>query len=239
MRQFWRETSRKMARQPWLQGLLANIVWTALNFVHRTNPLRPETADVVATIEAEKPLIFALWHGQHVMVPFTSPKGLEVATMLSRGADAEINARIIAKFGMEAVRGSGGRDKVQRAGKGGAEALILLKKALDRGKSVVMIADISKGSARIAGEGVVLLAKLTGRPILPVAYASSRAVTFRKSWDKTRLALPFGKAVVCAGEPMFIAPDAGPGDIEQARAALTASLNGATNRAYALVGATP
>ena len=100
-----------------------------------------------------------------------------------------------------------GSDKVQRAGKGGAQALILLKKAMARGRSAVMIADISKGSARVAGEGVILLARISGRPILPVAYASSRAVTFHKSWDRTRMALPFGsavavrrRAIVCSGK---------------------------------------
>jgi lysophospholipid acyltransferase (LPLAT)-like uncharacterized protein len=239
MRQLWRRTTKRLARQPWLQGLLAECVWLALSFVHRTNPLRPETFEIHKQIEAAKPLIFALWHGQHVMMPFASPKGLPVATMLSRSADAEINARVIAKFGMEAVRGSGGRDKMQRPGKGGAQALILMKKALERGSCVVMIADISKASPRIAGEGVIQLARLSGRPILPVAYASSRAVTFEKSWDKTRLALPFGNAVVCAGELLSVAENAGEEEIGTARLKLTASLNGATERAYALVGAKP
>jgi lysophospholipid acyltransferase (LPLAT)-like uncharacterized protein len=239
MRQLWRKITKSLARQPWLQGLLANCVWLALSFVHRTNPLRPETFEIHKQIDAAKPLIFALWHGQHVMMPFASPKGLPVATMLSRSADAEINARVIAKFGMETVRGSGGRDEMQRPGKGGAQALILLKKALERGASVVMIADISKASPRVAGLGVIQLARLSGRPILPVAYASSRAITFQKSWDKTRLALPFGNAIVCAGEPLLVAEDAGPEEIETARLKLTASLNGATQRAFALVGAKP
>jgi lysophospholipid acyltransferase (LPLAT)-like uncharacterized protein len=88
MRQFWRETTNRLARRPWMQGLLAGVVWRALNFVHRTNPLRAETADVIEAISKEEPLIFALWHGQHIMVPFTSPKGLKVATMLSRSPDA-------------------------------------------------------------------------------------------------------------------------------------------------------
>jgi lysophospholipid acyltransferase (LPLAT)-like uncharacterized protein len=218
---------------------MAHVIWLALNFVHRTNPLLPETFEIHRQIEADKPVIFALWHGQHVMMPFASPKGLGVAAMLSRSADAEINARVIAKFGMETVRGSGGRDKVQRGGKGGAQALILMKKALERGKSAVMIADISKGSARIAGEGIILLARLSGRPIFPVAYVSSRAFTFQRSWDKTRLALPFGRAIVCAGAPLTIAEDAGPEEIAAARSELTLRLNEATARAYAKVGAKP
>jgi lysophospholipid acyltransferase (LPLAT)-like uncharacterized protein len=239
MRQLWRKSVKELSRQPWLQGVLANFVWLALNFVHRTNPLMPETFAIHDEIEANKPVIFAMWHGQHLMMPFASPKGLPVAAMLSRGADAEINARVIAKFGMETVRGSGGRDKAQRAGKGGAEALIQMKKALARGRSAVMIADISKGSARSAGEGVIQLARLSGRPIFPVAYVSSRAFTFRRSWDQTRLALPFGRAVVCAGEPLSIAEGAGAAEIEAARKELTSRLNQATARAYAKVGARP
>ena len=215
------------------------MIWLALQFVHRTNPLLKETQEVYSQIDSAKPVIFAMWHGQHVLTPFAAPKGLQMAAMFSKSGDAELNARVVEKLGIEIVRGSGGRDNVQRADKGGAQALILLKRALARGKSAVMIADISKGSARIAGEGVVLLARISGRPILPVAYASSRAVTFRKSWDKTRMAMPFGRAVLCAGEPLFVSQDAGSEEIENARKALTASLNRATDRAYALVGAKP
>jgi lysophospholipid acyltransferase (LPLAT)-like uncharacterized protein len=239
MRQLWRKIRNQITRQAWFRGLLANVIWLALRFVHRTNPLLPETIEVYKLIDSSKPVIFAMWHGQHVLTPFAAPNGLKMTAMFSRSGDAEINARVVEKLGIEIIRGSGGRDKVQRADKGGAQALILLKKALARGRSAVMIADISKGSARIAGEGVILLARISGRPILPVAYASSRAVTFRKSWDKTRMAMPFGRAVLCAGEPLFVTADAGPEEIEKARGELTLRLNGATERAFALVGAKP
>jgi lysophospholipid acyltransferase (LPLAT)-like uncharacterized protein len=237
MRLFWRKIRSQLDRQPWFQGALAHMIWLALLFVHRTNPLLSETQEVYGQIEAHTPVIFAMWHGQHVLTPFAAPKGLQMAAMFSRSGDAELNARVVAKLGIETVRGSGGRDKVQRADKGGAQALILLKKALARGKCAVMIADISKSAPRIAGEGVILLARISGRPILPVAYASSRAVTFHKTWDKTRMAMPFGRGVLCAGEPLFVKPDAGPEDIETARSELTFRLNGATERAYRLVGA--
>lgn len=239
MRQFWRAIRNRIGRQPWFEGMLAHVIWLALRFVHRTNPLLPETFEVYSQIDSSKPVIFAMWHGQHVLTPFAAPKGLQMAAMFSKSGDAELNARVVEKLGIEIVRGSGGRDKVQRADKGGAQALILLKKAMARGKCAVMIADISKGSARMAGEGVILLARISGRPILPVAYASSRAVTFRKSWDKTRMAMPFGRGVLCAGEPLFVNGDAGPDEIAKARGELTLRLNGATQRAYALVGAKP
>ena len=234
----WRKFRTKLTSQSWFAELLASFLWFALKFVHRTNPLMSQTSEVYDKIAENSPVIFAMWHGQHVMTPFAAPKGLRMAAMFSRSADAELNARIVAKLGVETVRGSGGRDKVQRAHRGGAQALIMLKRALARGTSAVMIADISKGSARVAGEGVVLLARISGRPILPVAYASSRAVTFHNSWDKTRMALPFGRAVLCAGSPVFVDQNADGEALDAARLELTAQLNAATQRAFALVGAT-
>ena len=113
--------------------------------------------------------------------------------MVSRSADAEMNALVIEKIGFEAVRGSGGRDSTKHLEKGGARALIALKKALDGGKNVAMIADIPHGTPREAGLGIVTLARLSGRPILPIALATSRRKVIEKSWDKTTINLPFGR----------------------------------------------
>jgi len=72
--------------------------------------------------------------------------------MFSRSADAEINARVGEKLGLETVRGSGGRSKHQNTDKGGARALLTLKRALQGGKTAAMIADIahvSKGALHL------------------------------------------------------------------------------------------
>lgn len=239
MQQGWRKVRLYLKGQPWFGTLSAYLMWTALRIVHRTNPLLPETQQVYDLIEENGPVIFAMWHGQHVMTPFAAPKGLPMVAMFSRSDDAELNARVVEKLGIETVRGSGGRDNVQRAEKGGARALIVLKKALSKGKSAVMIADISKSKARDAGDGIIVLARISGRPILPVAYASSRGINLEKSWDRTRLAMPFGKAVLCAGHPIFVPNDADENAMEQARIELNSRLNDATSRAYTLVGAKP
>ena len=83
--------------------------------------------------------------------------------MVSRSADAEMNALVIEKIGFQAVRGSGGRENTKHLEKGGARALIALKKALDAGNNVAMIADIPHGTPREAGLGIVTLARLSGR----------------------------------------------------------------------------
>ena len=47
-------------------------------------------------------------------------------------------------------------------------------RALKDGYSIVMTADVPPGPARSAGIGIVTMARLSGRPIVPVASATSR-----------------------------------------------------------------
>jgi lysophospholipid acyltransferase (LPLAT)-like uncharacterized protein len=157
--------------------------------------------------------------------------------MVSRSADAEMNALVIEKIGFEAVRGSGGRENTNHLEKGGARALIALKRALDGGKNVAMIADIPHGTPREAGLGIVTLARLSGRAILPIALATSRRKVIEKSWDKTTINLPFGHASLTVGEPVLVPADADDAMIAEKQREVTASLNEATARAYRNVDA--
>jgi lysophospholipid acyltransferase (LPLAT)-like uncharacterized protein len=226
-----------MLGQPWLIGVVASGLAAFLRFTSWANPQRPETVVVQDKIRELGPVIIALWHGQHLMASFVAPKDMRFVALFSRSADAEMNAKVAERLGVEVVRGSGGREPGQRVDKGGARALIQLKRALDEGKSVVMIADISKSTPRQAGEGIALLAKISGRPILPAAYASSRGVTIARSWDRMRINLPFGRSVAQAGEAVFVRRDAGSKEMALARQLVTEQLNRATRNAYALVGA--
>ena len=199
----------------------------------------PGSTEGVQLFEKNAPAIFAIWHGQHFMVPFLSPKGAKVVTLFSKSADAEINVKLAERMGFETVRGSGGREPTKSQEKGGAKALLSLKRALDSGKSVVMIADISKSTPRQAGLGVITLAKISGRPIIAVAYASSRRHVIAKSWDKTTVNLPFGRASIIASDPIFVAKDTDDLAIERHRSELDARLKRATVEAYNLVDKRP
>jgi lysophospholipid acyltransferase (LPLAT)-like uncharacterized protein len=218
----------------------AAIVWTltqALRLINRTNPILPECRAEMDANARHAPVITALWHGQHIMGPFLRPRGLPFVALFSRSADAELNAEVARKLGFEIVRGSGGRQQAQNLDKGGAKALLALKKALGTGKSVAMIADIPHGRPREAGLGIITLARISGRPILPVAYASSRRRVLERTWDKTTLNLPFGKAAVALGDPIHVAADASEAEMEEKRRQLTDALNAATAKAYGIVDA--
>ena len=66
-----------------------------------------------------------------------------------------------------------------------------------------MTADVPK-IARVCGEGIVTLARLSGRPIVPVAVVTSRRIDF-ESWDRASLGLPFGRGAMVLGEPIRVA----------------------------------
>jgi len=235
-RTLWRRIREPLAQSRFVKNFIAGLFAWFVRLVRITSPLVKGSTQVAGGTYADiEPGIIALWHGQHLLTPAYYPKGRPLVAMVSRSADAELNALMIEKFGIEAVRGSGGRENARHLDKGGAKALIALKKSLVAGKNVAMIADIPHGTPRDAGLGIVLLARLSGRPILPAAITTSRRKVLEKSWDKTTINLPFGRSAVVVGTPVFVPADADDAEMERKRQELTASLNAATAEAYRLV----
>jgi hypothetical protein len=98
-----------------------------------------------------------------------------------------------------------------------------------------MTADVPKGPARHSGTGIVQLAKHSGRPILPVAVATSRSIELN-SWDKASVNLPFGKGSIASSDLIWVPADLDDDDLETYRQQVEDGLNNATRRAYELVG---
>ena len=210
------------------------VAWAAaayVRFVRLTNPMAKGSDDPHEGFLRNKNSIFGLWHGQHLFLVGYHPRGNPMATMISRSADAEINALYVEKFDITVFRGSGGRERDKGIEKGGIRGLIAMKKALDSGMSVTTVADIPSGTAREAGMGIITLAKLSGRPIVPMAINTSRRKVLEKTWDKTTINLPFGRSAIFFGEPIHVARDAGDAEMEAKRRELTAAIDEAADRA--------
>lgn len=235
VRALWRRIRTPLAQSTVVKAGTVSLLAQFLRLIRLTTRPAKGSVEKVGKYAAAEPAILALWHGQHLMAPIAYPSDRPLVAMVSRSADAELNAQVIEKFGIEAVRGSGGRESRTRADKGGARALIALKKALDAGKNVCMIADIPHGTPRQSGQGIILLASISGRPILPVAMTTSRRKVIEKSWDKTTINLPFGRRAVAVGEPILVPAKMSDEQLEEKRVALTAALNEATQRAYQMV----
>lgn len=218
------------------KSLLVSLFKNYLGLIRiSTKPVAGSVQEVGEYARIE-PFILALWHGQHIIGPLAYPGGRPLVALFSRSADAELNARVAERMGMEVVRGSGGRaERSVYRDKGGARALIQLKRALDDGKNVTMIADIPHGTPRDAGQGIILLASISGRPILPVAITTSRRTVLERTWDKTTINLPFGRRATAVGDPIFVPAKADEATMEERRLALNAALNEVTERAAAMV----
>jgi lysophospholipid acyltransferase (LPLAT)-like uncharacterized protein len=226
----WRKA---LLRHDGFQSIASGALYQFMRMTHATQRNVSKISDPWPLVEPHIPAIIALWHGQHFMVPFMWPKGKPVDALISKNADAEINARVLSRMGVRTVRGSGGRDERQNINRGGAKALLELRRSLAEGRSVVMIADISHRHPRQAGEGVVALARISGRPIIAAAYATSNRYVFKSSWDQATLNLPFGKRGFAVGEPIFVTPD---DDTVVKQRQVTDALNEVTTRAALEVG---
>ena len=191
-----------------------------------------EPATIYNTVQM--PAIIAMWHGQHFLSPFIKKKEAKhrAKVLISRHRDGELNARAAEKLGIGTIRGSGSHaGEFHR--KGGAAAFTQMVSALAEGFNMALTADVPKVS-RVAGMGIVKLAQHSGRPIYPVAIASSNRIDL-KNWDRTAINLPFGRIAMVVDEPIHVARDASDASLEATRLAVEQALNRVTVRAYAIV----
>ncbi len=198
-----------------------------LTFVWRTSRHIYEPATLHEQVDM--PAILAMWHGQHFLTPFIKRPGDRAKVLISRHRDGEINARAAHRLGIATIRGSGAHNG-EFYRKGGVTAFGEMVDALKEGYNVALTADVPKVS-RVAGMGIIKLAQLSGRPIYPVAMASSRRRVL-DNWDRTAINLPFGRVALVAAEGITVAPDADDTALESARQMLEKELNRITARAY-------
>jgi lysophospholipid acyltransferase (LPLAT)-like uncharacterized protein len=225
---------RDLLRSSWVQRALGVLAAEYLRLVWLTNRFSYDPPDVYERVEPEMPAIFAFWHGQHFMTPFIKTKESHRAKVLiSRHRDGEFNAIAAERLGIGTIRGSGDHGGAFHR-KGGVGAFKEMVRALEDGYNVALTADVPKRS-RVAGLGIIMLARESGRPIMPFAMATSRFVRLN-NWDRTTINLPFGRGALVGIEEIFVPADADSEAMETLRAKLEDTLNEATRRAYAQVG---
>lgn len=193
-----------------------------------------EPADLRDRLRASHPTIVACWHGQFMMTAVLHPGDVKVAAMVARHGDADLIGEAMRRFDVELIRGAGAGDR--KRDRGGAHALRASVRALQNDTSLVMTADIPPGPARVAGLGIITIARLSGRPISPVAAATSRFMSF-DTWSRLTFNLPSSKLALVGAEPVVVPPDADDAMMEAKRLELDSKLNAAMARAYELAGA--
>jgi lysophospholipid acyltransferase (LPLAT)-like uncharacterized protein len=121
--------------------------------------------------------------------------GLKLGFLISPSVDGEIGAMIVRNLGGVVIRGSSTHT--------GARALRDYYQALaHEGVSPAITPDGPRGPPWKFKPGAVLLAQLSGRPMVPVSYAASRA--WKIKWDRFVIPVPLSRIVIAVGEPVYV-----------------------------------
>jgi len=145
-------------------------------------------------------LVPCYWH-QHALycgkfLTEQHARGLAAGWLISPSVDGELGAMLLRRFGAAVIRGSSTHT--------GARALRDYYQALTRDNiSPVITPDGPRGPRFKFKPGALLLAQMSGRPVLPMAYAASRAWLIK--WDKFVIPMPFARIAIAIGPPCYVA----------------------------------
>lgn len=198
---------KKVARNVAVQSALGSALAGYVKLTHAT--CRSVRADLSSSdIKEHLPIIITFWHGEHFMIPTVAELSWKPHAMVSKSADGTINAIALEKLGTKVVRGAG-ETKSGRFGKGhakgGMAAFRTFNRLLGEGASVGLTADVPKVGRRVS-RGIVKLARVSKRPIVPVAYVTTPHITL-PSWDKASLNLPFTRGAFGVDDPIYVTED--------------------------------
>jgi lysophospholipid acyltransferase (LPLAT)-like uncharacterized protein len=154
---------------------------------------------IAAALERGPSFIPVYWHQHQVFcvkhLLEQRRTGLKLGFLISPSVDGEIGAMIVRSLGGVVIRGSSSHT--------GARALRDYYQALAHdGVSPAITPDGPRGPPWKFKPGAVLLAQLSGRPMIPLSYAASRA--WKVKWDRFVIPCPFSRIVIAVGEPVYV-----------------------------------
>lgn len=216
----------------------AAVLGGLVRFTAATSRIVYEPPDAEARIRALMPVIFTCWHGQGFLwfrVLNFEPARTHI--LMSRHADGEFVAGLARASGNRLIEGSGANYK-EETGTGGVVGLRRMVRALKAGDNVGVTADIPPEPGRRASDGIALLSRLSGRPILPFHLSSSRRRVIESQWDRMQLNYPFSRIAAVLGEPIQVPREAT--NLSSYTSRLTDELNRTLARAFEIAdGAEP
>ncbi|MEQ1789011.1 MAG: lysophospholipid acyltransferase family protein [Rickettsiales bacterium] len=212
--------SKRLLKHPRTQLILSYFLAGYIRLVMLTNRrkfyIHPE-AEIF--IRGEQNAIFAFWHGRMMLLPAVNPPR-KMHVLISHHRDGKLISQVINHFGQDTIAGS--------SSKGGTEAVRSIVRLLKKGDNISITPDGPRGPNQIATIGIVTIAKLSKKPVLPVTFSATKYKRL-KSWDKFMVAKPFGRIVFCVGAPIMVEQAN-----EVARIAIETSLNNLVEQADAL-----
>jgi lysophospholipid acyltransferase (LPLAT)-like uncharacterized protein len=196
----------RLPRLPWSRRiqipLLAAVVYSVIRVLGPT--LRFEVlgrASIDAFWARKQPCIWAFWH--RVILPiawFGRNRGIVV--MNTTAFDGQWTRKVIERLGFGTSQGSSSR--------GGLRGLQVMAQRIREGLDCAFTIDGPRGPRYVAKVGPVLLARMTGAPIVVFHIGVNRGKTIQKTWDHFLLPGLFAHAILIGGRPIFVPQDADP-----------------------------
>lgn len=206
-----------------------------VNLTTRWTYVRPEIPQEY--FAHQKPVIYCFWHGRLLMIPFGWRTKMKLRVLISHHRDGKIIARAVSYYGVHSIHGSSAA-KDGNKDKGGAAALRSMVKAVRAGDGVGITPDGPSGPYMRASDGVVALAKLTGVPIIPVTYSTTRR-RILNTWDRFCWPKPFAQGVFAYGEMIVVDRKASQEELEEVKQLVEDRLNMLTREVDELCGHEP
>ena len=183
-------------------------------------------------LAAHGAVIPVYWHAhQLVLVRHllqASRDGLQLGFLISPSVDGELPAMIVRRAGGHVIRGSSNLT--------GARALRDYYEAVAKGRvSPAVTPDGPSGPRRQFKPGAILLSQLTGKPMLPMAYAARWAWRF-PTWDRFVLPLPLSRVALVIGEPVTVPRGLDAASLEAWQERMRAELESLYQQARAALG---
>jgi lysophospholipid acyltransferase (LPLAT)-like uncharacterized protein len=200
--------------------VVSALVWIA-GLTWRFEVIAEEGVIPVVFGQKPGPEIYCFWH-QCVLPCTVYFRRSRAVILISRSFDGELIARILRRFGFDAVRGSSTR--------GAREGLLGLKQIIESGRTAIFTADGPLGPIYQTKMGPIKLAQLTGAPIGAFHLEPEHAWTIR-SWDRFLVPRPFTRIVVSWAQWTRVPADLAAEDFEPKRQELNAAIERARLRA--------
>ena len=194
----------RLPQLPWHRRIqipiIAAVVYSIIKILGPT--LRFEVlgrARVERIWAAKQPCIWAFWHRCIIPIAWYG-RGRGIVVMNTTAFDGQWTRKVIEWLGFGTAQGSSSR--------GGLRGLSVMAERIREGLDCAFTIDGPRGPRYVAKVGPVLLARMTGAPIMVFHVGVDRGKTIEKTWDHFLLPSLFARAILIGGEPIYVPQDA-------------------------------
>jgi lysophospholipid acyltransferase (LPLAT)-like uncharacterized protein len=195
---------RFLIDEAWFRHFVgARILAPYVRFVVRTNRREFFPPDHLARSAALEPAIYLTWHANLMAQVAAVHRTDHLFNMTSPHPDGRMAGALSEALGATTIVAEGGfGGKAAGSGVAGFRAML---RALKDGRSLYLTGEVPPQPGRQVAQGIIAVARLSGRPIIPIGIASTRQKIIERLWDRMQVNYPWGRMFIVAAPPIFIA----------------------------------